>query len=478
MESQISKIQQIIPDVHLVYLMNEEHTIENISLTKSEENYLKQQIQNKKHVVNINAFYRWMFFRVIETKGDINQMHEEVRREASVLFDIIKDQDIKEIQIINATHDKELSAAFVEGLLLSQYAFYKYFTKNDKKPHTIEKIYIVGEDSTDYEKTKNLCQAVYISRDLINEPANILNTLYLAQEAKKIAAECNLNIRIFEKKEIENMKMGGLLAVNRGSVDPPIFIHIEYKPQNAVNSKPFVMVGKGITFDSGGLNIKPGDSMETMKCDMSGAAAVLGCMYALSKNQMPAYVIGLIPSTDNRPGFNAFAPGDIIHMMDGSTVEMLNADAEGRMILADALHYAKRLEPQIVIDLATLTGSASAAVGRNATVAFAKTDENVYSNLEKAAFETWERVVRFPLWDDYAEMLKSEIADVKNIGNRLAGAITAAKFLELFTNYPWIHLDIAGPAFLEKKDSYRGVGGTGIGVRMVYRFIENSLKKI
>lgn len=476
MESRISKIQQILPDVHLVYLMNEGQIIENVSLTKSEENYLKQQFQNKKHAVNINVFYRWMFFRVMENKGDVNQMHEKARREASSLFDILNDQEIKEIQIINNTEDKQLTFAFVEGLLLSQYSFYKYFTKNEKKPHTLEKIHIIGEDPNDYEKIKNLCQAVYISRDLINEPANVLNTIYLAQEAKKIAAECQLNIRVYEKKEIEDMKMGGLLAVNRGSVDPPMFIHLEYKPQNAVNSKPFVIVGKGITFDSGGLNIKPGDSMETMKCDMSGAAAVLGCMYALSKNQLPVHVIGLIPSTDNRPGFNAFAPGDIIHMMDGSTVEMLNADAEGRMILADALHYAKQFEPQVVVDLATLTGSASAAVGRNATVIFAKTADNVYSNMEKAAFETWERVVRFPLWDDYADMLKSEIADAKNIGNRLAGAITAAKFLERFTNYPWIHLDIAGPAFLEKKDSYRGVGGTGTGVRMVYRFIENSLK--
>lgn len=476
METQISKIQQILLDVHLVYLMNEGQTIENVSFTKSEENYLKQQLQSKKRTININAFYRWMFFRIIENNNDVNLMYEKARREAYSLFKILKNEDIKEIQIVNTTGNNQLTIAFVEGLLLSQYAFYKYFTKNEKKSHTLEKIHIVTENINDYEKIKNLCKGVYISRNLINEPPNILNTIYLADEAKKIAAECQLNIRVFDKTEIEEMKMGGLLAVNRGSVDPPVFIQMEYKPKNAINSKPFVLIGKGITFDTGGLNIKPGKSMETMKCDMSGAAAVLGCMYALSKNQTPAYVVGLIPSTDNRPGFNAFAPGDIITMMDGTTVEMLNADAEGRMILADALHYAKQFDPQIVIDIATLTGSASAAVGDNATVVFAKTTDQVYINLEKAAFETWERVVRFPLWDDYADMLKSEIADLKNIGNRFAGAITAAKFLEHFTNYPWIHLDIAGPAFLEKKDSYRGVGGTGVGVRMIYRFIENSLK--
>jgi leucyl aminopeptidase len=288
-----------------------------------------------------------------------------------------------------------------------------------------------------------------------------------------MAKETGIQITVFDKKQIEAMKMGGLLAVNRGSVDPPYFIKLEYKPKNAKNKKPIVFVGKGITFDSGGLNIKPGDSMETMKCDMSGAAAVLGCLYALSKNAVTAHTIGLIPVTDNRPGFNAFASGDIIHMMDGSTVEMLNSDAEGRMILADALHYAKQFKPMLVIDIATLTGSASAAVGRNATVVFAKTAENVYQTLENTAFSTWERVVRFPLWDDYAESLESPIADVKNIGNKQAGAITAAKFLERFTDYPWIHLDIAGPAFLTKKDSYRSDGATGVGVRLVYQFIKS-----
>lgn len=212
--------------------------------------------------------------------------------------------------------------------------------------------------------------------------------------------------------------------------------------------------------------------MDGMKSDMSGAAAVLGILKASATNKLPVHIIGLIPATDNRPGFNAFAPGDVIRMMDGTTVEMLNSDAEGRMILADALHYAKQFNPQLVVDVATLTGSASAAVGRNATVVFAKTTEDIYAKLEQAAFETWERIVRFPLWDDYSDMLKSKIADLKNIGNRHAGAITAAKFLEHFTNYPWIHLDIAGPAYLTERDSYRGVGGTGVTVRMLYRFIE------
>ena len=475
----IDKIISILPDVHLVYLMTEQSEIEQVSLTKSEHTYLQQQIKSKQKAININAFYRWMFFRVIDTAIETNESKEKLRREAASLLTLLKEQKINAIQLVNVTGNPQHTLAFIEGLLLGQYSFTKYLTQKEESRWMLEKIMVYDEHAEwgSINELKNICEAVYFSRDLINEPPNTLNTLYLAEQAQKMANENSIEIKVFDKKEIEAMGMGGLLAVNRGSVDPPVFMHLTYKPQHAKNAQPFVFVGKGITFDSGGLNLKPGDSMDGMKSDMSGAAAVLGCLMALAKNHVPVYVVGLIPSTDNRPGFNAFAPGDIIRMMDGSTVEMLNSDAEGRMILADALHYAKQLEPQLVVDIATLTGSASAAVGRNATVAFAKTDQTTYEMLEQSAFATWERIVRFPLWDDYAEMLKSEIADCKNIGNRHAGAITAAKFLERFTQYPWIHLDIAGPAFLDKKDSYRGVGGTAVGVRLVYEFFKKMINE-
>lgn len=477
MNTQIIKNQSVLPDIHFIYLLNKGQFPDDISLTKSEVTYLSQEIASGKTSIIINAFYRWMFFYVIEKQNELNEQYEKLRRDASIFFEKSKENKIKEIQIINKTNNNGYLLAFLEGFLLSQYSFDKYISNPEKKAFQTDKIYVVDEQikQTELDELKNICTAVYFSRDLINEPPNTLNTIYLAEQAKKMASENGINIKVFNKQEIEAMGMGGLLAVNRGSVDPPVFIHLEYKPQDAKNEKPFVFVGKGITFDSGGLNIKPGDSMDGMKSDMSGAAAVLGCMAALAKNKIPLYAVGLIPSTDNRPGFNAFAPGDIIKMMDGSTVEMLNSDAEGRMILADALHYAKQFNPWLVIDIATLTGSASAAVGRNATVVFAKTDDKTYLQLEQAAFATWERVVRFPLWNDYAEMLKSEIADVKNIGNRHAGAITAAKFLERFTQYSWIHLDIAGPAFLDKKDSYRGVGGTAVGVRLVYSFLKSCI---
>jgi len=219
--------------------------------------------------------------------------------------------------------------------------------------------------------------------------------------------------------------------------------------EKAVNKKPFVFVGKGVVFDSGGMNLKPGESMSTMKEDMAGAAAVASAIYAIALAGLPVHVIGLMPATDNRPGPNAIVPGDVINMQNGMTVEVLNTDAEGRLILADALNYATRYKPSLVIDLATLTGSAIRAVGKYGIVAMQKNAVKELDLLKESGMETYERLVEFPAWDEYAEGLKSEIADMKNIGPAEAGAITAGKFLEKFTAYPYIHLDIAGPAFIE-----------------------------
>ncbi len=475
MITRVIKKQEILPDIHTVLLINKDQPIEGISLTKSELHYVTEQTRNNAKQIYLNTFYRWIFIQIIDYNNNEFQTYENIRRDAATMFDShIKKEKIEELQIINKTSNSFFLLSFIEGLLLNQYQFDKYFSKQERKQYQIKNIYVIDETTqqSHLDEITNLSEAVYFTRDLINEPSNVLNSLSLASIAEQMAQQHHLYIKVYHKAEIEALQMGGLLAVNKGSVDPPVFIHIEYKPNNYINHQPIICVGKGITFDSGGLNLKPSDSMNGMKSDMSGGAAVLGLLKAATTNQIPIHLIGLIPATDNRPCFNAFAPGDVIRMMDGTYVEMLNSDAEGRMILADALHYAKQFNPQLVIDIATLTGSASAAVGRNATVAFAKTDENTYQKLEQAAFLSWERIVRFPLWDDYAEMLKSDIADIKNIGNRHAGAITAAKFLEYFTNYPWIHLDIAGPAFLDKKDSYRGVGGTAVGVRMLYYFLK------
>jgi leucyl aminopeptidase len=313
--------------------------------------------------------------------------------------------------------------------------------------------------------------AVTEARDLINTPVLDLTAEDLAARAEELGQIYGFKVTVLNQAKIESLKMGGLLGVNKGSVDPATFSILEYKPEKAVNSAPYVLVGKGVVYDTGGLSLKPSNFMDTMKCDMSGAAAVIGTLCAVAGQGLPVHVIGLIPATDNRPGGNAITPGDVITISDGTTVEVLNTDAEGRLILADALHYAKKYKPQLVIDLATLTGAAARAIGPNATVAMGNASREVWEQLQTSAANTHERLVEFPFWDEYNDLLKSEIADLKNIGGAEAGAITAGKFLEHFTDYPYVHLDIAGPAFLDSPWGYYGKGGTGVGVRLLTDFL-------
>jgi leucyl aminopeptidase len=240
-----------------------------------------------------------------------------------------------------------------------------------------------------------------------------------------------------------------------------------------VNKKPVVLVGKGVVYDTGGLSLKPTPgSMDSMKCDMAGAACVAGAVYLAALQKLNVHVIALVPATDNRPGMNAYTPGDIVTMFDGTTVEVRNTDAEGRMILADALAYSSKYKPELVISVATLTGAAVRAIGTKATVAMGNASDKVFQQLEKAGNQTHERIVRFPFWDEYVEEMKSPIADLNNLGGGNAGMITAGKFLEHFVKNPYIHLDIAGPAWLDSKEDYKGQGGTGTGVRLLYTFLK------
>ena len=231
-------------------------------------------------------------------------------------------------------------------------------------------------------------------------------------------------------------------------------------------------MGKGVVYDTGGLSLKPTpNSMDWMKSDMAGAAAVVGAMYALAKNNIPLHVIGLIPATDNRPGGRAFAPGDVITMFSKKTVEVMNTDAEGRLILGDALCFAQKYDPELVIDLATLTGAAARAIGKEGLVMMSNAPEETVQAFKKAGDKVYERLVEFPLWEEYQKHLESDIADIKNLGGAEAGAISAGKFLEYFTDYPWIHLDIAGTAYIPAGDNYRGKNGTGSGVRLLYQYL-------
>jgi leucyl aminopeptidase len=285
-------------------------------------------------------------------------------------------------------------------------------------------------------------------------------------------------VQVLDKAQIEAQGMGGLLAVNKGSLDAPTFSILEWKPKNAVNKKPLLLVGKGVVYDTGGLSLKPTpNSMDQMKCDMAGAAAVACAMAVVAKRELPVHVVALIPATDNRPGGNAYAPGDVVRMHSGLTVEVLNTDAEGRMILADALSYGERYKPELVMTIATLTGAAMRAIGTYGTAVMGTAPDTEFHRLEHAGMQVFERTARLPFWDEYDDEIKSDVADIKNLGSDLAGAQTAGKFLARFTTHPFIHLDIAGPAFLTRKDSYRTKGGTGVGVRLFYEFIKQRAKR-
>jgi leucyl aminopeptidase len=358
-----------------------------------------------------------------------------------------------------------------EGLALNAYRFTKLFGIKAKDQWSLDQLDVVGADTAEFAQWKSLIEGVAEARDLINTPVLQLGSLELAARTEELALEHGFKCTVLHKAQIEALKMGGLLGVNKGSIDPPVFIVLEYFGQGATNEQPYALVGKGVVYDTGGISLKPSNFMEDMKCDMSGAAAVIGTFCAVAAAKLPVNVVGLIPATDNRLNNNALVPGDVITISNGVTVEVLNTDAEGRLILADALHYAKKYNPKLVIDLATLTGAASRAIGPYATVAMGTADRATWNALQASAGMTHERLVEFPFWDDYKDLIKSEIADIKNIGGAEAGMITAGKFLEYFIDYPYVHLDIAGPAFLDRPVTYYGKGGTGVGVRLLTHFL-------
>lgn len=362
-----------------------------------------------------------------------------------------------------------------EGIALASYQFLTYFTDKDKKKNGLQEVILPSSiEKEKIEELSNTVNAVCWARDRVNEPVSHLNAVQLSEKMSELCTSVGCHVQVLEKTQIESLKMGGLLAVNKGSIDPPTFTIIEYKPANAKNEQPIVLVGKGVVYDTGGLSLKPTPgSMDSMKSDMGGAACMAATIYLAAAQKLPIHLIGLIPATDNRPGLNAYAPGDVITMYDGTSVEVLNTDAEGRMILADALAYSNKFKPALVIDAATLTGAALRAIGTKASVVMGNASDDNFSKLEAAGNEVHERVVRFPFWDDYAKEIKSSIADLKNLGGPNAGMITAGKFLEHFVKSPYIHMDIAGPAWLDAKEDYRTQGGTGAGVRLLYTFLKN-----
>lgn len=370
--------------------------------------------------------------------------------------------------------------ALVEGFALGGYRFLRYKTGDEEPFAGVERLVLQGfsEERVSRrgaDRGRIVAEAVITARDLVNLSPDEKTPVLLARAIEKSGKRYGYDVDVWDRALIEEEGMRGLLAVNRGSPHPPTFTVTTWQPDNPVNSRPIVLVGKGIVFDTGGLSLKPTKgSMDQMKGDMAGAAAVIGVMEAVARLELPVYVVGLIPATDNRPGGDAYVPGDVVKMHSGKTVEVLNTDAEGRMILADALSYAKTYRPELVIDLATLTGAAVVALGTDvAAIMTSETPgaEDRVRPLVEAASISGDRVHPLPMFEDYARLIESDVADVKNTGGRWGGAITAAKFLEHFVDYPWIHLDIAGPAFLEEARPYRPKGGTGFGVRLIVEYL-------
>jgi leucyl aminopeptidase len=441
--------------------------------------YIEKQLSLKNYLFQLADFEKQVFVQFINIKKDKEdfKIYESFRIGGSKLQKEIKRNKIDEISIYSCESDAYLPY-YLEGLLLADYRFTKY--KSEPEFSTLRHINFVSKtlDESLLNRIGIIVEAVYLARDLVNEPGSVLTATELADRITGMGNEAGFYTEILNKRKIEALKMGGLLAVNSGSIDPPTFTILHYNPQKNLNTKPIVLVGKGVVFDTGGLSLKPTlNSMDEMKSDMAGAAVVASVIYAIARLQLPVEVYGLIPATDNRPGEKACFPGDIVTISNGTTVEILNTDAEGRLILADALTYAKKLNPEMVIDLATLTGSASNAIGKYAMVAFTNVNELLDADLMNASQVTYERIVQFPVWDEYAELIKSDVADIKNTGGKEAGAITAAKFLQNFTDYPWIHLDIAGVSFSTSESNYLPKGGTGTGIRLLINYLTSKFSQ-
>jgi leucyl aminopeptidase len=360
-----------------------------------------------------------------------------------------------------------------EGLAQGIWQFNEMKRPSEEKKPFPERIDILAAEAPDeVEKGHRVGAAIgagqMLARGIQVLPGNVCTPSYVAKTAEELAARHGIQVTVLDKPAIVQEKMGGLLAVAQGSAEEPRFIALEYR---GAAGAPVVLVGKGVTFDTGGISIKPAQNMEDMKYDMSGAAAVLGTFEMLGRLRPPVHVVGLIPSTENMPSGTAIKPGDVVTSHLGKTIEIINTDAEGRLILCDALSYARRYEPACVLDIATLTGAIVVALGHSASGVMG-TDENLIEEVRGAGERSGERVWPLPLWEEYRDLMKSDIADVKNAGGRPAGSISAGWFLREFVEgFPWAHLDIAGTAYTDRDDATRVKGPTGIGVRLFSEFV-------
>jgi len=370
----------------------------------------------------------------------------------------------------------EIAQAMVEGAILGSYQFTVYRTA--AADHVVEGMKILIPQKGQLKQVTEgirrgvaTAEATVFVRDLCNHPSNVLTPARVAEEAKAIAKAEKISIKILEQKDMERLGMGALLGVARGSQEPPKFIILEYNGAKKKDERPVVLVGKTITFDTGGISLKPAENMEHMKADMTGGAEVLASIRAAARLKLPLRLISILPVAENMPGGRAMKPGDVVMTLSGKTVEVQNTDAEGRLILADGLAYAMRYKPAALIDIATLTGACVVALGQFAIGMFG-TDQALKEQVRKSGQKAGERVWEMPLWEEYFEQLKSDVADMRNIGGRGGGMITAALFLSKFVgDCPWVHLDIASTDWSERERAYVPKGPTAIGTRLLLQYL-------
>ena len=420
------------------------------------------------------------------------EMHEALRCAAAKLCGQACAEKHTRVQLEARTMDSAALLAFVDGLQLANYSFDRY---KSKTPIHLTHLNIVSSKlkQAQLDEQLHLWNRLFWCREWVNLPVADLNAPRFADELKAVADDLHVRCEVFDKKAIEAMGMGGLLAVNKGSVDEPRLVVLEYNGQSDIRTsgysdnpsrpknrsvrkteRPICLVGKGIMYDTGGLNIKPNDYMQEMKSDMAGAATMASVVFAAADNALPIHLVAVLPLTDNRPGFNAYAADDILTMYDGTTVEVVNTDAEGRLILADALAYTvKRFNPSLLIDAATLTGAAVRAIGTYGIAAVQQHADKEMRRLKGVGESVHQRIAELPFWNEYDELIKSDFADIKNCGPGNAGTITAGKFLAHFVETtPYIHLDIAGVAYFTKAQVPYGTGASGYGLRLLYDFMK------
>jgi len=410
----------------------------------------------------------------------------QVSQMAGTAVRSLRSKNVKTMAVLprSSGDARETATTAAEGAYIALFDPDKYRTV-EKEEKTIDRLIVVveGADQNALQQGVNVGrivgESVNFTRDLANEPGAYMTPTDMADRAKQIADEFGLEIDVLDESRMEQLGMGSLLSVARGSDEPAKLIILKYTPANApANSKELLsFVGKGVTFDSGGISLKPGENMELMKYDMTGGATVLGAMRAIAQLKPPIPILGVAPCTENLPSGKATKPGDVVKAMTGKTIEIINTDAEGRLILADAIAYAKKLGATKVIDMATLTGAVSIALG-DVNAAVLGTDQELIDEIIAAGREVGEKFWQLPLDKEYSKQIKSDIADIKNVGGRKAGTITAAAFLKEFADgLSWAHLDIAGTAWGDDAKPYRSKGPTGIAVRTLLRIVDRASEK-